>query len=120
MHHSFLAQDEKVERELRALVGDAYPALDELSRTILIMAHSFGDVRNLDVQPQRAEHPRVIGEHLSQLANAGWLLKQGHALPLAGPAPAGSAGNAWRNTASHANHRGSHRGSREAVGGVER
>lgn len=69
---------EDVERELRALVGDAYPALDELSRTILIMAHSFGDVRNLDVQPQRAEHPRVIGEHLSQLANAGWLIKQGH------------------------------------------
>lgn len=29
---------EDAERELRALVGDAYSALDELSRTILIMA----------------------------------------------------------------------------------
>lgn len=67
-----------VERALRGLVGDAYPALDELSRTVLIMAYSFGEVRNVDLQAQRDEHPRVIGEHLSQLTSAGWLIKQGH------------------------------------------
>lgn len=57
---------------------DTYPALDELSRTVLIMAYSFGEVRNVDLQAQRDEHPRVIGEHLSQLTSAGWLIKQGH------------------------------------------
>lgn len=42
------------------------------------MAYSFGEVRNVDLQAQRDEHPRVIGEHLSQLTSAGWLIKQGH------------------------------------------
>lgn len=69
---------EDVERELRALVGEAYPALDELSRMILIMAHRFGEVRNLDLQALREEHPRVIGERLGQLAGSGWLIKEGH------------------------------------------
>ena len=57
---------------------DAYPALEELSRTVLIMAYSFGEVRNVDLQAQHDEHPRVIGGHLNQLTSAGWLIKQGH------------------------------------------
>ena len=73
---SMIAAD--VERELRALVGSAYPNLDELSRMILIMAHRFGEVRNQDMQPHRGEHPREIGICLGQLAASGWLNKEGH------------------------------------------
>ena len=51
---------------------------DELRRTVRIMAYSFGEVRNSDLQAQRDEQPWVIGEHLSQLTSAGWLIKPGH------------------------------------------
>lgn len=61
-----------------ALVGSAYPNLDELSRMILIMAHRFGEVRNQDLQPHRGEHPRDIDIRLGQLAASGWLNKEGH------------------------------------------
>ena len=68
---------EHVEKELRLLVGAAYPQLDELSRMILIMAHHFGDISNEDVQQHRKEHPRDIGARLAQLVSSGWLNKDG-------------------------------------------
>lgn len=69
---------EDVERELRALVGSAYPQLDELSRVILVLAHRAGGFSNEDVQQYRKEHPRDIGARLAQLAASGWLSKVGH------------------------------------------
>lgn len=69
---------EDVERELRALVGAAYPQLDELSRVILMLAHRFGGVSNEDVQQYRKEHPRDIGVRLAQLVSSDWLKKDGH------------------------------------------
>lgn len=67
-----------VERELRALVGDAYAGLDELERVILMLAHRFGEVGNADIQPYRPEHPRDIGMKLKLLVERGWLGKHGH------------------------------------------
>ena len=67
-----------VERELRALVGDAYAGLDELERVILMLAHRFGEVGNADIQPYRREHPRDIGTKLKLLVERGWLGKHGH------------------------------------------
>ncbi|OIP15112.1 MAG: transcriptional regulator [Betaproteobacteria bacterium CG2_30_59_46] len=67
-----------VERELRAVVGDAYGTLDELGRVILMLAHRFGEVGNEDIQPYRQEHPREIGARLRELVGAGWLDKTGH------------------------------------------
>lgn len=67
-----------VERELRALVGDAYAGLDELERVILMLAHRFGEVGNADIQPYRSEHPRDIGNKLKLLVERGWLGKHGH------------------------------------------
>lgn len=69
---------EDVERELKAVVGDAYGTLDELSRVILVLAHRFGGVSNEDIQPYRREHPRDIGVCLGSLVTAGWLEKSGH------------------------------------------
>lgn len=69
---------EDVERELRALVGAAYPQLDELSRVILMLAHRSGGFRNEDVQHYRQEHSRDIGGRLAQLVTSGWLRKDGH------------------------------------------
>lgn len=69
---------ENVERELRAVVGEAYGSLDELSRVILMLAHRFGEVGNEDIQPYRDEHPREIGERLRELVGSGWLEKDGH------------------------------------------
>lgn len=66
-----------VERELRAVVGDAYSTLDELGRAILMLAHRFDEIGNADVQPYRAEHPRDIGVRLRQYVEAGWLEKSG-------------------------------------------
>jgi ATP-dependent DNA helicase RecG len=67
-----------VERELRAVVGDAYGTLDELGRVILMLAHRFGEVGNEDIQPYRQEHPQEIGTRLRELVSAGWLEKAGH------------------------------------------
>ncbi len=67
-----------VERELRAVVGDAYNTLDELGRAILMLAHRFDEIGNADVQPYRAEHPHDIGVRLRQFVEAGWLEKDGH------------------------------------------
>lgn len=69
---------EDVERELRALVGAAYPQLDELIRVILMLAHRSGGFSNEDVQQYRNEHPRDIGVRLAQLVASGWLKKDGH------------------------------------------
>lgn len=68
---------EEVEKELREVVGDAYSSLSELDRMILVLAHRFGEVGNVDVQPYRREHPREIGERLKYLADHGWLSKSG-------------------------------------------
>ncbi len=69
---------EDVERELRALVGDAYTGLQELDRTILQLAHRFGEIGNGDVQPYcpRA-HARDIGARLKALVQQGWLRQRG-------------------------------------------
>ena len=67
-----------VEKELRSVVGNAYGALDELGRGILMLAHRFGEVCNEDIQPYRREHPRDIGIRLRELVAAGWLDKTGH------------------------------------------
>ncbi|SBT07996.1 conserved hypothetical protein [Candidatus Accumulibacter aalborgensis] len=67
-----------VERELRAVVGDAYSSLDELGRVILMLAHRFDEVGNADIQPYRGEHPREIGARLKQFVEASWLEKSGH------------------------------------------
>lgn len=69
---------EDVERKLRALVGAAYPQLDELSRVILMLAHRSGGFRNEDVQHYRQEHSRDIGGRLAQLVTSGWLRKDGY------------------------------------------
>ncbi|HCZ14754.1 MAG TPA: transcriptional regulator, partial [Candidatus Accumulibacter sp.] len=50
-----------VERELRAVVGDAYGGLDELGRVILMLANRFDEIGNADIQPYRGEHAREIG-----------------------------------------------------------
>ncbi|RYU62041.1 transcriptional regulator [Methylolobus aquaticus] len=68
---------EDVERELRAVVGDAYGSLDELARVILMLANRFGEIGNEDIQQYRSEHPRDIGGRLGQLVTAGWLQKGG-------------------------------------------
>jgi ATP-dependent DNA helicase RecG len=67
-----------VEADLRNLVGDRYAELLELDRAILLFAHRFGEISNDDVQPFRDEHPRDIGERLSQLVIWGYLQKSGH------------------------------------------
>jgi ATP-dependent DNA helicase RecG len=68
---------EDVEQELRLAVGDAYQTLDELGRTILILAHRFGEIGNKDIQHYRNEHPTDIGIRLRQFVSAGWLEKSG-------------------------------------------
>jgi len=68
---------EAVERELRALVGDAYAGLTELDRIILMLAHRFGEVRNSDVQLYRREHPREIGDRLKYLVDHHWIYPTG-------------------------------------------
>jgi ATP-dependent DNA helicase RecG len=70
---------EKVEKELRAIVGDTYSALSEVDRIALVLAHRFGEVSNTDVKQYRSEHPRDIGERLKYLVEHGWLDKSGRA-----------------------------------------
>lgn len=67
-----------VEADLRSVVGDAYGELQELDRTILLLAHRYGEVANEDVQPFRDEHPREIGERLGVMSEKGYLTKSGH------------------------------------------
>lgn len=69
---------ETVEKELRAVVGDAYNNLDELGRMILLLTHSLGEIRNADIQGYLPHHPRDIEQRLGQLTDAGWLQKEGH------------------------------------------
>jgi ATP-dependent DNA helicase RecG len=68
---------EDVERELRYRVGDAFRSLDELDRVILMLAHRFGEVANVDVQPFRFEHSNDIGERLKRMVTRGWLTRGG-------------------------------------------
>jgi ATP-dependent DNA helicase RecG len=68
---------ESVEQELRLVVGEAYRTLDELERTILMLAHHFGEIGNKDIQQHRNEHSRDIGDLLRKFVAAGWLKKEG-------------------------------------------
>ena len=68
---------DKVEKELRAIVGDAYSSLTEVDRIALVLAHRFGEVSNTDIKQYRAEHPRDIGERLKALVQYEWLTKLG-------------------------------------------
>jgi ATP-dependent DNA helicase RecG len=68
---------EDVERELREIVGDDYCSLTELDRIILVLAHRFGEINNVDVQRYSYEHPREIGECLKRLVKNGWLERDG-------------------------------------------
>ncbi len=68
---------EEAEQELRLVVGDAYQQLDELDRTILMLAHRFGEIGNKDIQHYRNEHPTDIGIRLRQFVASGWLEKGG-------------------------------------------
>ncbi|MEE4381450.1 MAG: RNA-binding domain-containing protein [Pseudomonadales bacterium] len=70
---------EDVERELRAIVGDAYGDLRELDRIILQLAHRFGEIGNADVQSYCQAHARDIGAHLKSLVQQGWLRQSGQA-----------------------------------------
>ena len=68
---------ESVEQELRQVVGEAYPTLDELERTILMLAHRLGEISNRDIQRYRNEHSRNIGSLLHKFVAMGWLKKSG-------------------------------------------
>ena len=69
---------EHVESELRKIVGDEYRKLSELERTVLVLAHRFEAVTNVDIQHYCREHPREIGECLKKLTIMGCLKKTGH------------------------------------------
>jgi ATP-dependent DNA helicase RecG len=68
---------ESVEQELRLVVGEAYQTLDELEKTILMLAHHFGEIGNKDIQQHRNEHSKDIGDLLRKFVAAGWLNKDG-------------------------------------------
>ena len=69
---------DQVEKELRQLVGDAYPSLTETDRTILVLAHRFRDVSNADIQRYLSDtHPRDIGDRLKFLMDHKWLIRSG-------------------------------------------
>ncbi len=69
---------EKVEKELRGIVGSNYCYLSELDRIILVLACSLGEISNSDIQCYSPEHPRDISDCLKQLVGNGWLQKYGH------------------------------------------
>ena len=70
---------EEVEKELCTAIGKAeYQSLDETGRTILMLAHRFGEFGNEDIQPYLDQHPRDIGLRLGQFSESGWLNKNGH------------------------------------------
>jgi ATP-dependent DNA helicase RecG len=64
---------ENIEKELRDIVGDNYCELKELDRTVLVLAHQFGEIYNADIQVYTQEHPRDIGECLKRHVKNGWL-----------------------------------------------
>jgi ATP-dependent DNA helicase RecG len=68
---------ESVEQELRQVVGKDYQMLNELERTILMLAHHFGKIGNKDIQRYRPEHSRDIGDLLRKFVASGWLTKEG-------------------------------------------
>jgi ATP-dependent DNA helicase RecG len=68
---------EDIEQEIRSVVGEDYSALNVFERTILMLAHRFGEISNKDIQYYRSEHPRDIGAKLSQFVTTGWLIKRG-------------------------------------------
>jgi ATP-dependent DNA helicase RecG len=68
---------ESVEQELRQVVGEEYQTLDELERTILMVAHHLGEIGNKDIQRYRNEHSRDIGDLLRKFVALGWLIKGG-------------------------------------------
>ncbi|PSF33082.1 transcriptional regulator [Aphanothece hegewaldii CCALA 016] len=72
---SFIPED--VEAELKGIVGNAYCQLSELDRIILVLAHQFEEISNLDIQRYRREHPRDISERLRNLVKNGWLNQSG-------------------------------------------
>jgi ATP-dependent DNA helicase RecG len=70
---------EEVEKELCSVIGkSAYQSMDEMGRTILMLAHRFGEIGNEDTQPYLDQHPRDIGIRLGQFSDSGWLTKNGH------------------------------------------
>jgi ATP-dependent DNA helicase RecG len=68
---------ESVEQELCQVVGEDYQTLDELERTILVLAHRLGEIGNKDIQRYRNEHSRDIGALLRKFVASGWLTKGG-------------------------------------------
>jgi ATP-dependent DNA helicase RecG len=68
---------ENIEKELRDIVGDNYCELKELDRTVLVLAHQFGEICNADIQVYTQEHPRDIGECLKRHVKNGWLEQSG-------------------------------------------
>jgi ATP-dependent DNA helicase RecG len=68
---------EKIEQELRTLVGEEYHYLSELERIILLLARGFREINNSNVQCYSQKHPKDIGDCLKNLADKGWLVKSG-------------------------------------------
>ncbi|MEL4895788.1 ATP-binding protein [Crocosphaera sp. Alani8] len=68
---------EKVEAELKEIVGNAYGQLTELDRIILVLAHQFKEINNIDIQQYRKEHPRDISDCLKKLVRKGYLTQSG-------------------------------------------
>jgi ATP-dependent DNA helicase RecG len=68
---------EEVEAELKGIVGDAYYQLSDLDRIVLVLAHKFREISNLDVQRYRTEHPRDISLCLRSLVHNGCLSQSG-------------------------------------------
>jgi ATP-dependent DNA helicase RecG len=68
---------DEVEAELKGIVGDSYCQLSELDRRILVLAHQFKEISNIDIQRYGLEHPRDISEHLRNLVKNGWLNQSG-------------------------------------------
>ena len=68
---------EKIEKELRDLVGEKYYRLTELERIILACTHKFCEITNTEIQYFRNEHPRDIGECLKGLVKNGYLERSG-------------------------------------------
>ncbi len=69
---------EQVDTELKVLIGEAYTSLTELDRMILVLAHRFEKISNVDIKHYRKEHPREIGERLKYLVQQGMLVPSGH------------------------------------------
>jgi ATP-dependent DNA helicase RecG len=68
---------EQITKEIKAIVGNDYPNLNELDCTILALAHRFGNIGNTNIQQYRNEHPQIIGECLKRHVQQGWLEQSG-------------------------------------------